>query len=152
MSIADEIREAADEMAFEFSQDQWEDALLQGWKNNKSMGAVLALAAGIGRVMEAGEWDRIRCRASKMKPSFSEFSRFSQPCRAWVATHATFASNALWDGNFELAKRLIKKGGVATHGMAKHRREVRSDEKDLRGLRTIHARSLSKRHDWNTVK
>lgn len=152
MSIADEIREAAEEMAFSFTQEQWEIALLDGWKEDKSMGAVLVRAAGLGRLLEPGEWERLQARASELLPAMSVKSKIKQPCRAWIATHATYASDALWNGDFALAKRLFKKGGRAIHGMAKHRREVKSDEKDLIGLRTIRARSLIKLHDWNTVK
>lgn len=152
MSIADEIREAAEEMAFSFSQEAWERALVDGWKGNWSMASVLSRASGIGRRLCPDEWQRLRSRASELKPSMSVNSMLNQPCRAWISSHATKSNDSFWDGDFDKAKALLKLGGCRERAGVSVRREARKADKEIAGLMVIKVRERDKRTDWNTCK
>jgi hypothetical protein len=152
MSIADEIKEAAVELAFSFSQDQWEKALVDGWKADASMASVLSRAAGIGRRIKNAEWDQLRNRASELKPAMSVHSMLNQPCRAWIASHATKSNDYFWAGYFDKAKSLLKLGGCRARAGVSVRREARKAEKEIAGLMVIKVRERDKRTDWKVCK
>ena len=152
MSIADEIREAAEEMAFSFSQEQWEKALVDGWKADASMASVLVKAAGMGRLVKNDEWGRLRDRASEMKPAMSVYSMLNQPCRAWIASHAVKSNDYFWNGDFDKAKALLKLGGTRARSGVSVKREVRKADKEIAGLMVIKVRERDTRTAWNVCK
>ncbi len=154
MSIADELREAAEEMAFSFTQEQWELALVDCWKKNTSIGFSLVCASGFShsREITREEWSRLIVRALELKPSLSVNSRLSQPCRAWIASHATYANDAFWDGQFEKAKAFLKRGGIRARSGVSVRREVRKADKEVAGLMTVRVRERDTRTNWNVCK
>ena len=148
--ILDEIKKAADELSFEFSQSSWEDALIVGFRKDLSMAAVLVHAAGLTRMLSGEEWDRLQLRASTLKPALDPHASLRNRATVWIANHALYANEALWNGDYELAKRLLRKGGVRASYGHKTRREIKAgDRKDL--LR-VSLRERDKRRDWKVCK
>ncbi len=153
MNIADELKALAEEMHFEFTQSQWEDALIKGWRSDLSMGGVLVCASGIDREITNIDWDRLRERAMSIKPRIEPFTSLKQPCRVWIANHAKFANDALWDGDYAKAKALLKKGGSRPSGMAENRRAAKDQmKKDNSGLMVIKVRERDTRSAWDVCK
>ena len=148
-----ELREIAAETQFEFSQSDWEDALIDGFKHDWSLARVLLRAARVpyGRSLSAADWSALSQRAAALAPSLSPRTARSNLLRPWLAKNARFANNALWDLDYTKAKRLLKKGGRATDHVRDAAREIREAAGGLTSY-TIPLRELSKKHDWNTVK
>ena len=153
MNIADELKALAEELHFEFTQSQWENALIKGWRLDLSMGGVLVCASEIDREISNIDWDRLRERAFSLKPRIDPFTSLRQPCRVWIANHAKFANDALWDGEYAKAKMLLKKGGVRASGMAENRRAAKDQmKKDGSGLMVIKVRDRDTRTAWGVCK
>lgn len=151
--ISDELHEAAEEMAFEFSQSDWEDALIYGFRNDLSMSGVLAKASGLERFLTNEDFRKLHERAEKLLPSFNTRSSWRNKARVWIANNARMARDALWDGNYELAKKLMKKGGKSSSSYAALKREVKREQRnDMKGRVFLDCREKDKRHDWNTCK
>lgn len=148
-----ELREIAEESRFEFSQSDWEDALIDGFKHDWSLARVLLRAARVpyGRSLSAADWSALSQRAAALAPSLSPRTALANFVRPWIAKNARFANNALWDLDYTKAKRLLKKGGRATDHIRDAKREILADAGGKTDL-FIRMRELSKKHDWNTVK
>lgn len=155
MSIADLILEAAQELHFEFTQHEWEKALLEGWRKDLSMGSVLVMASGFGadKKISISEWDLLIARAGELKPSLSAFSSLRNRARVWIAQNARLSNDALYDGDYEKAVRLFKKGGRAANGRKKNIREAKAEIKnDAKGVLVIKVRERDTRTSWSTCK
>lgn len=148
-----ELREIAEESRFEFSQSDWEDALIEGFKHDWKLARVLVTAAGIpkDKALSPADWSALAQRASTLAPSMSPRTALANFVRPWLAKNARFANTALWDLDYTKAKRLLKKGGRATDHVRDAKREILADAGGKTDL-FIRARELSKKHDWNTVK
>ena len=148
-----ELREIADESQFEFSQNAWEAALIEGFKHDWKLARVLVTAARIPkeRALSPADWRALAQRASTLAPSLSPRTALSNLVRPWLAKNARFANNALWDLDYTNAKRLLKKGGRATDHVRDAAREIREASGGMTSY-AIPLRELSKKHDWNTVK
>lgn len=153
MNIKDEIEQAAEELAFEFSQSQWEDALIYGFRKDLSMGGVMAYASGLKSEINSEDWEKLTERAGLMKPSFCKWSSCKNNCRIWMASHAKYAADAMWDGDYERAKRLIKRGGVREKLITQAKRECKKETKiETGGLLIVDVRNRDRRANWKTVK
>lgn len=156
IDLSSELRAAEEELAFEFSQSDWEDALIFGFKNDLSLACVLAKASGFyetDRKLVGKEWDSLVERAGKLKPALTPHTSLRNRARVWIASHATRANDALWDMNYALAKSLFKKGGVTRNYGAKTRQEVRKENRGTIDNRIfVGARENDKSHDWHTCK
>ena len=148
-----ELREIAAETQFEFSQSDWEDALIDGFKHDWSLARVLLRAARVpyGRSLSAAYWSALAQRAAALAPSLSPRTALANLVRPWLAKNARFANNALWDLDYTKAKRLLKKCGRSTDHVRDAAREIREAAGGMTSY-TIPLRELSKKHDWNTVK
>lgn len=148
-----ELREIADESQFEFSQNAWEDALIEGFKHDWKLARVLVTAARIPKeiALSPADWSALAQRASTLAPSLSPRTALANFVRPWIAKNALFANDALWDLDYEKAKRLLKKGGRSTDHVIDAKRQILADAGGKTDYR-IRMRDLSKKHDWNTVK
>lgn len=153
MGIAEDLKEAEDELAFNFSQDQWEDALIAGWRKDSSLAGVLYIASGLTRQITPKEWGLLQFRASKLKPSLNRNSLLKQKCRTWIASHARHANNYLYDGLYEKAKLCFTKFGV-DHGYISRssKEEKQNNKKAIEGLLVIKVRERDVRTDWKVCK
>ena len=154
MSLHDDLVAARAELAGEFSQADWHRALLDGWRRGLSVAWCLARAAGIDESHIPDEvWEAMKRRAAQLVPQLAEFTISKQPVRVWIANHATFANDALWDGDYEKALRLLGKGGRRADSRVAARREVKKLKKEAtKGKLLIRARQYDKRSDWGTLK
>lgn len=148
-----ELREIAEESQFEFSQNAWEDALIEGFRHDWKLARVLVTAARIPKeiALSPADWSALAQRASTLAPSLSPRTALANFVRPWLAKNARFANDALWDLDYAKAKRLLKKGGRSTDHVIDAKRQILADA----GGKTdyfIRMRDLSKSHDWNTVK
>lgn len=149
MSIADELRMAA----LEFSQDDWDKALLEGWRKDLSVAGCLIRASGLtGTVLTTADWDKLWSQVRGLVPAPAEFSSGKTPARVFIAKHARLANKALWDGDYALALKLFRKGGKDIDGRAKNRRDAKQEMKKDDCRIIVKARELSKTHDWKTCK
>lgn len=148
-----ELREIADESQFEFSQNAWEEALIEGFKHDWKLARVLVTAARIPKekVLSPADWSALARRASTLAPSLSPRTALANFVRPWLAKNARFANEALWDLDYAKAKRLLKKCGRATDHIRDAQREIREASGGMTSY-AIPLRELSKKHDWNTVK
>ena len=148
-----ELREIAEESRFEFSQNAWEDALIEGFRHDWKLARVLVTAARIPkeRALSPADWRALAQRASTLAPSLSPRTALAKLARNWLANNARFANTALWDLDYTKAKRLLKKGGRATDHIRDAKREIREASGGMTSY-AIPLRELSKKHDWNTVK
>lgn len=158
MSLLDEIKAAEFEIATSFSQKQWEDAIIECWKANGSVGDVLYVVSGKMSIEKDGgiALAHIVDRASQMRPPLSVQTRsFRQPVRAWLDRNARNVSNCFWDGDFDAGRRLMIKSKSAPPKAPAGRlvREIiRNEDKDMRGLYQIKVRERDKSTDWKTCK
>lgn len=150
-SIVELLKEAEEELHFQFTQDQWEDALILGFKEDFVLAKVIAIAAGVkeDRVLTPDEWHALYDRAATLIPAFHHYGKVHT--RPFLANNARYANDALWDGNFAKAKRLMRAGGIRSKGRS-IKKEVKLEMGRLDDVRFIKARELSKAHDWNTCK
>lgn len=148
-----ELREIADESQFEFSQNAWEEALIEGFKHDWKLARVLVTAARIPKekVLSPADWSALARRASTLAPSLSPRTALANFVRPWLANNARFANEALWDLDYAKAKWLLKKCGRATDHIRDAQREIREASGGMTSY-AIPLRELSKKHDWNTVK
>lgn len=148
-----ELREIAEESRFEFSQSDWEDALIEGFRHDWKLARVLVTAARIPKeiALSPADWSALAQRASTLAPSLSPRTALANFVRPWIAKNARFANDALWDLDYTKAKRLLKKGGCATDHVRDAAREIREAAGGMTSY-MIPLRELSKKHDWNTVK
>lgn len=148
-----ELREIAEESRFEFSQNAWEDALIEGFRHDWKLARVLVTAARIPKeiALSPADWSALAQRASTLAPSLSPRTALANLARPWLAKNARFANTALWYLDYTKAKRLLKKGGRATDHVRDAAREIREAAGGMTSYRTP-LRELSKKHDWNTVK
>lgn len=132
------------------SQEAWANALVDTWNRHGTLiGAMLQAAAG-GQLKTGSDWDEYVKLFSGVRPSVHPRSMLKQSLRPWLATHAKYASDALWDGKPDVAKKLLNKGGrvVGKPNQASMiRKEDRADNRMI-----ISVRARDKRHDWKTVK
>lgn len=157
MSLLDDLRNAAKELAEEvpFTQERWVEALIQGWMKERAMGAVLVWAAGWpdGERIPTSTWEKWRIFAGTMKPAMNPYSSLKNPVRVWIASNATSANVALWDGRIEDARKLLPNGGKSPDALAAQKRAVKAEQKkDMRGKLYLNLRERDKRTDWGTCK
>lgn len=152
IDLVAELKAAEEELAFEFSQDAWENALIEGFKNDWRIMAVLASAAGLHRALTNDDYARLATRASQLLPALSNRVGWGNCIRIWIANHAMFANEALWDLNYPLAKKLLKKGGERKGRKSAMFSDLVKEKRASSGARFISARDLDKKHDWKTVK
>lgn len=149
----DELKEIGDEVAFSFSQSDWEDAIIDGFKRDTSLSSVLASAAKIprSRKLERDDWDKLVQRAAQLRPALkinAATGRIGRT-RVWIANNARAANDALWDGNYSLAKKLLKHGGKSPD----YRTMIKKEHiEESSSVRYISARANDKRRDWNVCK
>ena len=146
MGIIDEMKEINSELTFNFTQDQWENALIESWRKQSSVGRALILAANIpsGQRVTGEEWVLLKKCTKNLRPSLHDGFNASYSVTRFIATNCKHANNALWDGKYDLAKKLLKHGGKDTS------RGITPDR--VPSTMTISARSIDKRSDWKTVK
>ena len=151
MITKEEILELEIDIACEFSQSKWEDALIYAWRKDLTISGAIAEASGISGLISHSTWDRLFDRARDLVPSIANISGKNR-VRVFIARNARLANDALWEAKFDLAKNLLKKGGKSQSGVAKMRCEVRKEEKKDKGIVFVGTRKHDKRSDWNTVK
>jgi len=136
-------------------QKVWDKMLIQAWAKDVKMRAVLeqfGLSAlnisnpcdDLSRVVSCG----IDLKLKRFKENRSESINYRLPVRAFIAKRCPGLSDCLWSGKHEEQLLIDRISGFKWVMPAASRRTV--PEKGIR--RKIKARSLSKRHDWNTVK
>lgn len=153
MSICEELKALEEEMAFNFTQANWEDALIAGFRKDLSMASVLAIATGLKRQIIGSEWDVLMARAGSLKPSLNKYTSLKNPARVWIAKNAKAARDALWDGDFDKAKRLLKIGGKDSSHLAEARVSAKKEQaKDMRGKVYLNCREKDTRRAWNVCK
>jgi hypothetical protein len=128
-------------------QRKWAEVLLQGWLENKKLGWCLCKIFDIAplTIVSSSDWKVMIevLEESKVKPGIDQHSRLGCELKTWIALNATFASTALWQGRYEDAKKYFVLGG-------KDKKVIKPKRDPI--TRTIRARGLDKRSDWNTVK
>lgn len=145
-----ELKEAGDELAFEFSQDDWANALVDGWKKGVTMGYVLRAASGLKRPVSRDDLLRLLARAHTLSPSLPMSARLNCRTKVWIANNAATAGDALWEGDFDRAKRLfLLPRQTRFDPVAKMRRDF---ERDRKVTQFVRARDLDRKHDWNVCK
>jgi hypothetical protein len=139
-------------MCFEFSQDAWEDALIYAFKGNHSMAVAFLHAAKIKHTTVA-DWKKLEACAAKRTPKWRSTHIAKQQARAWLAGNAVAANTALWDTDYVLAKKLLrKKNDVTVQSNTKVFSELRKGDQEMKGVSRLKLRELDKMSDWRTVK
>lgn len=151
MGIIEEIKAAEIESACEFSQDVWENSLLKAWKEDRTLSYAIAAASGLAEI-SSETWEKLFKRARMVKPPVMEFVSGKNRVRVWIAQNATFANHSLWDGNWDRAKSLLRRGGIAHSGRRMTINEVKKEMKKDSALIVVGGKGSDKRHDWNTCK
>lgn len=79
--------------------------------------------------------------------------RWDMRCKPFLATRFKIASDMLWDG---CSKKSVVAMLLESKGEKRAKTswftDLRKDQRDINRSKTIKARFLDKRHDWNTVK
>ncbi len=152
MNILELLKSAEIDAATEFTQDDWASALVEAWKKDAKLSYALVIAAKLDRSKSEIPWEALRERAAQMAPALDPNVHYGARARVWIASHAYYANNALWDGNYELAKRMISSGGKTRSAMATLKREIKTAEKEQKRKLIIKTRERDNRNNWNTVK
>lgn len=81
--------------------------------------------------------------------SGDKFVRFKMSVKVWIASFSTLANNALWSGNFDLAKKYLIK-----YGVGKQRAPSKPNLSLARAFRYAPKdyKTPKAKHDWNVVK
>lgn len=126
--------------------------LLRGWRlDGKIKQVFIALADEAG--IEADIFARV-IRSPKGSIEISPYAA-KVPTRAWLASRFRHVSDALFEGaDDETALKMLAKSRQAPSRPKPldRRNEMRAMGKDIKQTVFIAARSLDRRHDWNTVK
>lgn len=95
-------------------QDKWAQALVTAWQKDSTLAVALLLAFDVspGVVVTGEGWEKMQAATENLVPSAKRGVYGGQRVRQWIAANAFFANNALWDGQFTKAVRLMAKGGV----------------------------------------
>lgn len=82
-----ELREIAAETQFEFSQSEWEDALIEGFRHDWKLARVLVTAARIPKeiALSPADWSALAQRASTLAPSLSPRTALANLARQILA-------------------------------------------------------------------
>ena len=106
---------------------------------------------GIGATHEV--WARLIGQCGKLTPALSDFAAMHGSIRVWIANHARYANDALWDGKIDAALKLLEKGGTRPDARRKTRDAARREiHKAQNSGLYVGGRKNDKRHDWKTVK
>lgn len=132
------------------SQEAWVDALVDTWNRHGSLIGAMLQAADVSEVITGSDWDEYAKLFSAVRPSVHPRSMLKQSIRPWLASHAKYASDALWDGRPDIAKKLLNKGGRVVGKPSQASMIRKEDRADNRMIISVRARD--KRRDWKTVK
>ena len=132
------------------SQDAWATALVASWNRYGSLVGAMLQACPVDGPMTGSDWDRYAELFGSVRPSVNPRSMLKQGVRAWLASHAKYASDALWDGRPDVAVKLMTKGGSLMAKNSPPSMIKKEDKKDNRI--TIYVRARDKRHEWKTGK
>jgi len=153
-------------------QQAWDECLIRGWRSEISMSMLVAQfllirkpslighKGGFSSVDEVSNYlsslDIRRCK-DRVSPDELRFVSWHGPVRAFVASRSSTLNNALWNekntaesileniSTFKWTRKNMKNFNDRGH-------ERRSNHISRSCDKVVKARSLDKRHDWNTVK
>lgn len=132
------------------SQEVWEASLLDTWNRHGSLIGAMMQTVPIDKKMTGHDWDAYAMLFANVRPSVNPKSMLKQSIRPWLAVHAKYASDALWDGRPDLAAKLLGKGGRVIGKSSQATMIKKEDRADNRMI--IRVRARDKRTDWKTVK
>lgn len=142
-------------MNVQFSKEEWHSAVYQVWKTFGRTNQALIVASGATPDVDITpeEWKTLAARAASFGPIVDPFD-FHKPIRAVVASTCRKASDYFLDGKPTLGMAALNKRDVRDRNIKKraYKEGEATSPLDRRRTKTISARTLDKRHDWNTVK
>ena len=134
-------------------------ALIVCWNKNLSLACALLIAVDseVGVKLSSDEFDELLAEAIALYPKcWTTHTILGQSSRTFIASHFREANDLLWQGKKNYAhKRIMLSSGIrSASGLLSidDRAEIAKDKRSSRGVTTIHARSLTKDHDWGMVK
>lgn len=115
-------------MKDKITQEEWAEVLLEGWKRFWKLDFCILRAFEVppDRKLSKEEWFELKNKLSGLKPRVDQYTFSGLDLRGWIASNATFANDALYQGRFEMAKSYFKLGGKRTKGRFKSKAEEKS--------------------------
>jgi hypothetical protein len=144
---------------------EWDSALIRGWVHNKNMASVLGdFYRNVAPILnKLNDYHRsiaylvsLDLKRSTSKNRGERRLWLKQSVRAFVDTHSRQLTNLLYNPDFEKKEILAaidncRWSDADIYSSGRHNQYQRS-RNAYRATRVIHARDLSKKHDWKTVK
>lgn len=130
-----------------FTNKEWRDLLIEGWKRDMPLNMIIRHAARLDCTSTADDMSAAVAYAKTRSPAPGSIMI---PVRAFFATHAANASEAAWAGNMKAAREALKK--PTTQFFAGRRKDVNKLKKDVNEVFFVKKRELSKGSDWKTCK
>lgn len=138
------------------TQEEWTEAVLEAWKKDYKLGFLMCNVLGIGFDLKLDKEDwrdmQIYINSLKLVPALPRIYTCSARIMPWLAKAVPKASNAMFDGNVELAKKYISASINFTKGYAKRgvpgteaKRAMNLDK----ALVVIRAREIKSPYDWD---
>lgn len=126
-------------------------AVVWAWTKHYKLGAALTYWKGVTITddVTSSMWKKWLIEAA-----LDPHTHVGQDITSWVAKHFAKANACLWDGKTELAWKWMA-SGKDTQPVRRARPNTQIAREVIRETRETHyisARSLDKKHDWNTVK
>ena len=133
------------------------DELIAAWKEDRRWASAVHRAAIVPNsvVLSREQWRSLMLRAHELLPCFPADNSSRMGVRVLVSQWAGNVSDMLWDGQFDRARKTLLAGnGKRTRlNIDSPRAEPRKAVRDVeQGTIVVKARSLTKAHDWKTVK
>ena len=147
----------------EITQDAWIESIIFSWQKAENIAYLLAhasdnLIARELKMLKRSDWREMHGYAEKLYPPLQEHYHGIGDVRGWLASNCMRASNALFDGKPDLARKILK--SKKDYGMGSYKKAIMNDFKkegakpdEMRGLKLISNKQLnSEPSNWKKCK
>jgi len=147
----------------EITQDAWIESIIFSWHKAENIGYLLAHASNNLiemqlRMLKLSDWSEMYGFAGNLYPKLEKHIKTRGDVRGWLASNCMRASNALFDGKHDLARKILKSKN--DYGMGSYKKAIRNDFKKegekidaMRGLKFISNKQLnSEPSNWKKCK
>lgn len=143
----------------ELNRFNFAEGMAKAWGKKMSLLGAIAIAVGAedGEIISTSEWTRLIDELIALYPKcITRNTIMKQSAMTFISAHFPDASEALWAGRPNAARNKIMRGSGEKAGTGlfskNDRLEIARDNYKKKTTKVVASRSLSKKHDWATVK